>query len=93
MLGYPGSPWREAVDFDLLLEQMTGDLPAGQLLGWSLSGLEQPVKLILGERDLLVPTGIRQQITDVAPGIQVESFAGAAHAPFLSHPTQVAALL
>lgn len=59
----------------------------------ALGEVRQPLKLILGERDLLVPIAIREQIADVAPEIQVESVAGAAHAPFLSHPTQVAALL
>ncbi|TNF90211.1 MAG: hypothetical protein EP300_03640 [Gammaproteobacteria bacterium] len=52
-----------------------------------------PIKLILGERDRLVPIELKPQIADLAPGIQVESVAGAAHAPFLSHPTRVAALL
>jgi len=56
----------------------------------SLSQLPQPVKLILGERDRLVPISLRQQIADVASGIQVESVAGAAHAPFLTNPAVVA---
>jgi pimeloyl-[acyl-carrier protein] methyl ester esterase len=58
-----------------------------------LGNLEQPVKMILGERDRLVPLSLRQQIHEVAPAIQVESVAGAAHAPFLSHPAQIAAML
>ncbi len=58
-----------------------------------LASLEQPVKLILGERDRLVPFSLQQQIHDVAPAIQVESVAGAAHAPFVSHPAQIAAML
>jgi pimeloyl-[acyl-carrier protein] methyl ester esterase len=56
----------------------------------SLGQLSQPVKLILGERDRLVPIALQQQIADVASGIQVESVAGAAHAPFLSNPAVVA---
>ena len=56
----------------------------------SLGQLLQPVNLILGERDRLVPIALRQQIADVASGIQVESVAGAAHAPFLSNPAVVA---
>ena len=201
--GYPHSPWVFAPDFDRQLEQMAADLPAGQLLGWSLGGLyaielarreptkfkqvtliacnpcfvrrpdwvhaveaavfdefcaelaqdwqrtlrrfltlqmqgganarqfirevsdrvlaqgtpdlevlqfrlgvlnqhdargslsrlAQPVDLILGERDLLVPIGLTQQISEVAPGIRVESVAGAAHAPFLSHISEVVALI
>jgi pimeloyl-[acyl-carrier protein] methyl ester esterase len=56
----------------------------------SLGQLTQPVNLILGERDRLVPIALQQQIADVASGIQVESVAGAAHAPFLSNPAVVA---
>ncbi len=59
----------------------------------ALDKLVQPLKLILGERDRLVPIALGQQIADIAPGIQVESVAGAAHAPFLSNPTEVAAQL
>ena len=59
----------------------------------SLGQLAQPVSLILGERDRLVPIRLRQQIADVASGIQVESVAGAAHAPFLSNPALVATRL
>ena len=59
----------------------------------SLGRLTQPSQLVLGERDLLVPITLARQINDVAPGIRVESVAGAAHAPFLSHPDAVAALL
>ena len=59
----------------------------------SLSLLEQPVSLILGDRDLLVPVAAKRQISEVAPAIRVESVAGAAHAPFLSHTTEVVALL
>ena len=58
-----------------------------------LGEIEVPVNFILGERDQLVPQPVAQQITDLVPGIQVESVAGAAHAPFLSHSTQVAELL
>jgi len=56
----------------------------------SLARLSQPVSLILGERDRLVPIALQQKIADVARGIQVESVAGAAHAPFLSNPAVVA---
>ena len=58
-----------------------------------LGEIEVPVSLILGEIDSLVPIDLAQQIVELAPAIQVESIAGAAHAPFLSYPTQVAALL
>jgi pimeloyl-[acyl-carrier protein] methyl ester esterase len=58
-----------------------------------LARLSQPVSLILGERDQLVPIGLRSQIREVAPGIRVESVAGAAHAPFLSHSAEVVAMI
>jgi len=59
----------------------------------SLGQLSQPVNLILGARDRLVPITLQQQIADVASGIRVESVAGAAHAPFLSNPAVVAMCL
>jgi len=58
-----------------------------------LGEIKIPFNFILGERDRLVPLSVKRQIADLEPGIQVESVAGAAHAPFLSHPGRVAALL
>jgi pimeloyl-[acyl-carrier protein] methyl ester esterase len=83
-------------------QMIASQLPAMDVLGFglellknwdarpALGRLSQPVKLILGERDHLVPIELRQQIADVAPEIQVESVAGAAHAPFLSNPAAIA---
>ena len=59
----------------------------------SLAQLSAETSLILGERDRLVPIGLAQQIREVAPRIRVESVAGAAHAPFLSHTAEVVALI
>jgi pimeloyl-[acyl-carrier protein] methyl ester esterase len=59
----------------------------------ALMALEQPVSLLLGARDRLVPIALQQQIAEIAPAIRVESIAGAAHAPFLSHPEAVAACI
>ena len=59
----------------------------------ALAALEQPASLLLGERDRLVPIALRRQIAEIAPAIRVESIAGAAHAPFLSHPEAVAACI
>lgn len=59
----------------------------------ALARIEQPVRLLLGERDRLVPLALAQQIAEVAPGIRVESVTGGAHAPFLSHPAAVAACI
>lgn len=83
----------EAGEPDLAVLRFGLDLLRHQDLRETLARLEQPVSLILGERDKLVPIGLRQQITDVAPGIRVESVAGAAHAPFISNPDAVVAQL
>ncbi len=56
----------------------------------TLAALPQPCQLLLGEHDRLVPPALAREIADFAPGIRVESVAGAAHAPFLSHPERVA---
>jgi pimeloyl-[acyl-carrier protein] methyl ester esterase len=58
-----------------------------------LASLQQPVKMIFGARDKLVPITIRHQISNLNPQIQVESLADAAHAPFLSNTAEVVALL
>jgi pimeloyl-[acyl-carrier protein] methyl ester esterase len=81
-----GAPNVEVLAFGLSLLKAHDARP-------DLARLSQPVEMILGERDLLVPRGLKQQISEVAPGIRVESVAGAAHAPFLSHTTEVVALL
>ena len=59
----------------------------------TLAGLALPRLLVLGERDRLVPPALGPEMADLAPEIRVESVAGAAHAPFLSHPERVAGLL
>ncbi len=56
----------------------------------ALAELTQPCRLLLGEQDRLVPAALAREIADFAPEIRVESVAGAAHAPFLSHPERVA---
>jgi len=56
-----------------------------------LMGLNCPVALVLGERDALVPVAIRNELTALAPGLCCYVVSGAAHAPFLSHPTEIAA--
>lgn len=56
-----------------------------------LMGLHCPVALVLGEQDALVPVAIRNELTALAPTLCCYVVAGAAHAPFLSHPMQIAA--
>jgi len=58
-----------------------------------LATLELPIKVILGERDQLVPNSLAKEIIKVNPKIQVESLATAAHAPFLSHSAQFLTML
>ncbi len=81
-----GEPNPEALHFGLNLLK-NGDYR--QLLG----ELNLPVKMILGERDLLVPQTLAKEIVHVNPQIQVESLASAAHAPFLSHTKQFLTML
>jgi pimeloyl-[acyl-carrier protein] methyl ester esterase len=49
-----------------------------------LAELDVPVFWLLGERDTLVPAGVRQEF----PGLRSSVIPGAAHAPFLSHPDE-----
>jgi pimeloyl-[acyl-carrier protein] methyl ester esterase len=59
----------------------------------ALKKLLQPVMLVLGSRDTLVPISLLQQIHRVNPSIRVECFPHSAHVPFVSHPQQFADLL
>ena len=87
--------WRQLVETG---EPAPGVLGFGlELLGRrdaraALAEIEKPVRLILGEKDRLVPIALAQQIAELTSRIQVESVAGAAHAPFLSHTREFAAL-
>lgn len=56
-----------------------------------LRGLDCPVALVLGDQDALVPVAIRNELSVLAPKLCCYVVAGAAHAPFLSHPVQIAA--
>ncbi|MCP4188583.1 MAG: pimeloyl-ACP methyl ester esterase BioH [Gammaproteobacteria bacterium] len=81
-----GEPNPEALQFGLNLLK---NCDYRQLLG----ELNLPIKMILGERDLLAPHTLVKEIVHVNPRIQVESLADAAHAPFLSHTRQFLAML
>ena len=52
-----------------------------------------PVDMIFGKRDALVPISVAKEISEVNSEIRVESLADAAHAPFLSHTAQIAAMI
>lgn len=50
-----------------------------------LVGLQQPVGVILGEQDRLVPAALAEQLLHIKPDAQLTVLAKAGHAPFLSH--------
>ncbi len=54
----------------------------------SLFSDKQPLQMIFAENDPLVPATCAQQISQIAPTIQVECIAGASHLPFLTHADQ-----
>ena len=58
-----------------------------------LSKMKMPVDMIFGKRDALVPISVAKEISEVNSEIRVESLADAAHAPFLSHTAQIAAMI
>lgn len=56
-----------------------------------LPGLECPSLWLFGERDTLVPAAAAEGIAGLLPAARVHVVAGAAHAPFLSHPSETVA--
>lgn len=59
----------------------------------SLAAIRQPVLIVHGERDSLMPTAAARWLAAHLPDARLEIFAGCAHAPFLSEPDRFAALL
>ncbi len=53
-----------------------------------LSRLSCPTGWLYGERDTLVPAAVAEGLPNWLPHAHVEVVSGAAHAPFLSHPTE-----
>jgi len=51
-----------------------------------LPQLQQPVLVVAGERDMLMPAAASGYMAQTLPNAQLVNVAGAAHAPFLSHP-------
>lgn len=51
-----------------------------------LGGITQPALIIAGERDRLTPAAASRYMAQAMPNARVVEIAGAAHAPFLSHP-------
>jgi pimeloyl-[acyl-carrier protein] methyl ester esterase len=58
-----------------------------------LSKLSCPTRLILGEKDTLVPKGCAKQIVKRLIDAEVTIIPGAGHAPFLSHSREFSAAL
>lgn len=54
----------------------------------TLSKLECPIKLILGERDSLVPHTMGANARALNAALEVVLIEGAGHAPFISHPIE-----
>lgn len=81
-----GAPHPEALNYglELLLKHDARD---------TLKNLLQPVMMVLGRLDTLVPISLLQQIHRVNPLIRVECFPHSAHVPFVSHPQQFADLI
>lgn len=52
-----------------------------------------PVRLLLGQRDALVPVAAGEALAGLAPDVRVQVFRHATHAPFLSHPDEFHAAL
>ena len=73
-----------ALGLDLLRD---GDLRLG------LAGLACPSLWLFGSHDTLVPAAVAPAVATLLPEARVEVIRGAAHAPFLSHPQETAALI
>lgn len=52
----------------------------------ALAHIKQPVLAVAGQRDKLTPAPASHYLAQVMPDARVLEIAGAAHAPFLSHP-------
>ena len=100
-----GSPTARAQVQDLRAALMARPQPTSETLHRGLDLLDQvdlradlptlrlPIELIYGDRDTLVPIAAAQWLADVLPHAQLTRFTQSAHAPFLTHPDEVAARL
>lgn len=77
-------PQALAAGLDLLREEdLRGPLP----------DLAPPSLWIFGQRDMLVPAGVAERVDMLLAEVKTEVIAGAAHAPFLSHPAETSAAI
>jgi pimeloyl-[acyl-carrier protein] methyl ester esterase len=56
----------------------------------ALPEVKQPVLVVAGQRDTLIPLRAAQYLASNTPNGRLEVIVGAAHAPFLSHPDEFA---
>jgi len=54
----------------------------------ALSRLKCPIKLVLGERDSLIPHTMEADARSLNSALEVVLIKGAGHAPFISHPVE-----
>ncbi len=69
------------------------DLLAGTDLRAALPGVRLPVLLLHGEADAICPVGAAHALAALLPSARLVTFPAAGHAPFISRPAEVAALL
>lgn len=55
--------------------------------------LDKPLTLVHGSSDKLAPVAAARWLAQAAPGAALHEIEGAGHAPFLSHPREVAAII
>lgn len=53
-----------------------------------LQAITQPVSIVAGERDTLIPAAVCGDIAKLLPNVETHIIPKAGHAPFLSHPIQ-----
>lgn len=76
---------------DVLVQTL--DILGGADLRDEAAALSCPVMVVLGEDDLLVPSGVGEDMVRLNPNWRIEILPAAGHVPFLSHPTVFASLL
>lgn len=81
-----GEPAREALQAGL-------DLLADTDLRGEVGAIRQPAVVIAGERDALTPPEAARWLSGALPRGSLRLIRGAAHAPFLSHPTAFVAAM
>lgn len=52
-----------------------------------IASIPCPLAFLFGERDALLPIGVADDLAALIPQARIARLAGAAHAPFLSHPS------